>query len=222
MDYPEWEPHYRRIVAEFGFSPEADEAAARRLSELCSRKTIFGPESLARLIGEEVTVIGHSPDLEERIGTVELRGRVITADGATSALLHERGRVPDLIVTDLDGDVPDQIAANAQGAVAVILAHGDNVDRLERFVPWFSGPVTPTTQACPFDRVFNFGGFTDGDRAVMLARHFGAKRIDLLGFDLANPRPKSGRDPGVKKRKLEIARELIWNLNPPGVELSIL
>jgi uncharacterized Rossmann fold enzyme len=67
--------------------------------------------------------------------------------------------------------------------------------------------------------VYNFGGFTDGDRAVMVARHFGATKIHLLGFDMAQPRPKEGRDPKTKKRKLETARELIWDYNPDGVEL---
>ncbi len=171
-------------------------------------------------MGEDVTVLGNGPNLEQELRQQAPAGTVITADGATSTLMHTLGRVPDIIVTDLDGDAVDQIAANAQGAIVVVLAHGDNEELVRRYAPWFTGPVTPTTQGRPFDGVYNFGGFTDGDRAVMLARHMGAIRIHLRGFDLENPRPKAGKDPAVKLRKLQIARDLIWGLNPPGVEIT--
>ncbi|MDW5563702.1 MAG: 6-hydroxymethylpterin diphosphokinase MptE-like protein [Methanomassiliicoccus sp.] len=219
MDFPEWEPHYLRIVREFGFSVTEDEQAAHRLASLGANKTMCGPDCLRRRIGKEVTVVGHGPALEAELRTGPLQGTVIAADGATSTLVHSIGKVPDIIVTDLDGDIADQLSASAQGAVAVILAHGDNVEALERYVPWFTGPLTLTTQARPFDRVYNFGGFTDGDRAVMLARHFGARKVHLVGFDMFTPRPKMGRDPEIKKRKLEEARKLIWDLNPSDVEL---
>lgn len=220
MDFPQWEPHYGRIVRELGLSRDEDEASAIRLSRLCRDKHICGPACLQRLMGKEVTVLGDGPSLESSLLRSDLRGTVITADGATSKLLHIVGRIPDIIVTDLDGEVADQISANSQGSVLVVLAHGDNVDKVERYVPWFSGPLTPTTQSRPFAGVFNFGGFTDGDRAVMLARHFGAQTIHLLGFDLDDPRPKAGRDRSMKQRKLRIARELIWDLNPPDVMLD--
>lgn len=220
MDFSEWEPHYLRIVKEFGFSVQEDERAAHRLQALGRGKVQCALDCLGRRIGKEVTVAGDGPSLERELLEAPPRGTVIAADGATSTLLHSTGRVPDIIVTDLDGDVADQLSASAQGAVVVVLAHGDNIPALERFVPWFTGPLTLTTQARPFDGVYNFGGFTDGDRAVMLARHFGAKRIRLAGFDLENPRPKAGRDPSVKRRKLEEARTLIWDLNPRDVALT--
>lgn len=220
MDYIEWEPHYRRIVKEFGFSIEDDERSARTLAKICSKKDVCLLECLRRKVGEEVTILGDGPDLELELRRQELKGTLIAADGATSTLMHVLGRIPDIIVTDLDGDVADQISANAQGAVVVVLAHGDNEATVRRYVPWFTGPITPTTQARPFDGVYNFGGFTDGDRAVMLARHMGATRLHLRGFDMADPRPKVGRDRAIKLKKLEIARELIWDLNPPNVEID--
>lgn len=220
MDFPEWEPHYLRIVKEFGFSVKEDERAARILHELGAHKRQCGLGCLGRRVTEEVTVVGDGLDLESELTGDPPRGTVITADGATSKLMHALGRVPDIVVTDLDGDVADQLSANAQGAVVVVLAHGDNIEALKRYVPWFSGTITMTTQSRPFDRVYNFGGFTDGDRAVMLARHFGAKRIRLAGFDYSTPRPKEGKDPEVKRRKLEEAHRLIWDLNPPDVELT--
>lgn len=222
MDFLEWEPHYLQIVKEFGFSIEADERSARTLADLCKGKDICAPECLKRHVGNEVTVLGHAPSLERSLRTHRLRGTVIAADGATTTILNELGRVPDIIVTDLDGNVPDQLTANAQGAVVVVLAHGDNEQAIRRFVPWFSGPITPTTQAKPFPGIYNFGGFTDGDRAVMLARHMRAEKVHLMGFDMGNPRLKEGKDRSVKLRKLAIAQDLIWNHNPAGVELDVL
>jgi uncharacterized Rossmann fold enzyme len=70
------------------------------------------------------------------------------------------------------------------------------VPRLKRFIA--------TTQAKPFNRVYNFGGFSDGDRCVFVAREFGASKIKLAGFDF--------EDPGVnqiKKKKLKWAKKLL-------------
>jgi 2-amino-4-hydroxy-6-hydroxymethyldihydropteridine diphosphokinase len=220
LDYLEWEPHYRRIVREFGFSIDDDGRSAQTLARICSKKDVCPPECLRRMVGEEVTILGDGPNLEQELRQQALKGTLVVADGATSTLMHALGRIPDIIVTDLDGDVVDQIAANAQGAIVVVLAHGDNEALVRRYVPWFTGPITPTTQGRPFDGVYNFGGFTDGDRAVLLARHMGATRIHLRGFDLTNPRPKVGKDRAIKLRKLEIARELIWDLNPSDVVID--
>ena len=219
MDYADWEPHYLRIASDFGFSIREDELAALRLYELAKGKETCAPSCLRSRMGVEATVVGDGPGLELELKKAPLRGTVIAADGATSTLMHTLGKVPDVIVTDLDGNVPDQLSANAQVSIVVILAHGDNVEAIERYVPWFTGHIVLTTQSRPFDGVHNFGGFTDGDRAVMLARHFGAKRIFLAGFDLDDPRPKEGKDLAIKRRKLEEARRLIWDMNPSDVEI---
>jgi len=209
MDFKEWEPIYEDIVEEFGFSRQADEEAARLLDSLLEKKELYPLELLRRRISDGVTVYGNAPRLEEELPSADLSGTVIAADGATSALMRVVGRVPDIIVTDLDGDVADQLAASAQGAIVVVHAHGDNMEALKRYVPRFSGPVMGTTQARPFGRLHNFGGFTDGDRAVLMARHLGAS-VRLIGFDFEEPRSKEGRDSEVKRRKLSWARRLIY------------
>ena len=207
-------------MGQFRFSVQEDERAASILAEIASGKSLCLPACLSERIGPVVTVCGCGLDLEGKLRTAELEGTVMAADGATSVLLHQLGRVPDIIVTDLDGEVRDQISANAQGAVAVVHAHGDNIPAIKKYVPWFTGRISLTTQARPLPTVQNYGGFTDGDRAVILARHFGARKIHLLGFDMSEPRPKEGRNPAVKKEKLGWARKLIWDINPPEVELS--
>ena len=210
MDFEEWEPMYECILHEFGFSRQADEDAARLLDSLLAGKDLFPLELLRGKVSGRVTVCGDAPSLEMELQSVDLSGTVIAADGATSTLMRAIGRTPDVIVTDLDGNVDDQIAASAQGAVVVIHAHGDNIEALKEYVLQFPGQIMGTTQARPFGRLHNFGGFTDGDRAVLMARHLGAS-VSLVGFDFADPRPKRGRDRGVKERKLDWARRLIYD-----------
>jgi uncharacterized Rossmann fold enzyme len=173
------------------------------------------PSSLrATFKGREAVVAGNAPTLEEDLGGVS--HPLIAADEATS-VLRKAGIAPDLIVTDLDGNVEDQIAANADGAVAVIHAHGDNIPLIEKWVPRFTGRVIATTQSRPFGRVYNFGGFTDGDRAAFLADHLGATSLLLLGFDFENPSPKD-QDRETKKRKLDWAFILIQSLDASGYD----
>ena len=93
----------------------------------------------------------------------------------------------------------------------MIHAHGDNIEALKRYVPLFSGKVMGTTQVRPFGLLHNFGGFTDGDRAVLMARHFSATDIRLIGFNFEEPRPKEGREIGTKRKKLSWARRLIYD-----------
>lgn len=221
MDFSEWEPIYEGILRDFGFSREEDERAAKELSKLAAKSELCDDACLGRTIGSEVTVCGDAPSLERSLMGADLRGTVIAADGATSTLLHSLGRVPDIIVTDLDGDVSDQLSANAQGSIVVVHAHGDNREVIRRFVPRFQGRLVLTTQSRPFGVVRNFGGFTDGDRAVALARHFKAAKITLMGFDFDEPRPKPEKDPQVKLRKLAWAKKIIFDHNTSQTELIV-
>jgi hypothetical protein len=137
-------------------------------------------------------------------------GILIAADEAASVAM-QAGVGPDIIVTDLDGDVKDQVKANVKGAIVVIHAHGDNIPAIRRWAPLFRSRVMATTQSRPFSRVYDFGGFTDGDRAAFLAKHFGASKIHLIGFDFDHPSPKD-ENPEVKLRKLAWAKKLISSL----------
>jgi uncharacterized Rossmann fold enzyme len=214
MDFESWDLYYRQILNDFGYSREEDERSARIL-DASLRGDRIEPSSLrATFKGREAVVAGNAPTLEEDLGGVS--HPLIAADEATS-VLRKAGIAPDLIVTDLDGNVEDQIAANADGAVAVIHAHGDNIPLIEKWVPRFTGRVIATTQSRPFGRVYNFGGFTDGDRAAFLADHLGATSLLLLGFDFENPSPKD-QDRETKKRKLDWAFILIQSLDASGYD----
>lgn len=220
MDFREWEPLYYKILEEFKFSRIDDELSARLLNTMIEGKRICKPECLEKIMQHRVTVYGYGPNLETEIENVRPVGTLISADGATSVLM-KKGIIPDIIVTDLDGDIRAQIEANFCGSIAVIHAHGDNIERIRNALPFFEGWVTPTTQSEPFGNVYNFGGFTDGDRAVTLARHFGASQIYLVGFDFESVREQEGKDSTIKARKLRWARRIIFELNPPSVSLLI-
>jgi hypothetical protein len=60
--------------------------------------------------------------------------------------------------------------------------------------------------------IYNFGGFTDGDRAAYLADQVGARSITLTGFDFLHPTGKPGGDQVTKAEKLKYAERLLENL----------
>jgi len=55
--------------------------------------------------------------------------------------------------------------------------------------------------------VYNFGGFTDGDRCVFLAKALGAAEIKLVGFDYDDESvtPRKRKKLAWAKRLIEIA-----------------
>lgn len=214
MDFEFWEPYYERILKDFGFSRADDERAAKVLDNRLGG-TRIDPKELAKLLsGKAVSVAGNAAKLKSELG--RLTKFVIAADEATSTLLAQ-DQVPDVIVTDLDGKVEDQLEANRRGSIAVVHAHGDNIPAIEKWAGLFEGRTMATTQSTPLPRVHNFGGFTDGDRGVFLADAMGAKSIRLVGFDFEHPNPKD-EPVAMKKRKLDWAFILIESILAERVE----
>ena len=235
VEFRAWEPWYEEIRKAFGYSLEADLRAARLLNELLRGYDIGRALRRAEelLSGRRVVVFGAGPNLEEHLelclralsGVKDEEITIIAADGATSALL-EHDLVPDIITTDLDGDVNSILEANERGSLAVIHAHGDNIEALRRYVRSFGSHLTlGTCQTRPVGVLLNFGGFTDGDRAVFMALHLGASSTLLAGWSfsgLVGRFSKPGlRGPveasDVKKMKLSFAKKLVsWlaDLNP--------
>lgn len=204
MDFDLWEPTYLKILADFGFSREEDEIAALILSDILNKGNSIDISVLDNLISDrDILVCGNAPILAGELDLIDTGEYVIiTADGAT-AVLFDMGIVPDIIVTDLDGDVEKEIASNQKGAVVVVHAHGDNIDKIRKYVPRLNG-IIGSTQSVPLGNVYNFGGFTDGDRCVYLAKEFGAASIMLVGFDFDDIDVSD-----MKRKKLGWAKLLI-------------
>ena len=214
MDYKDWEPIYHKIVSDFNFSIETDRQAADVLNNLIQKKQGYPVDKLNFLIkNKNIAVFGAGPSLEFSLELYkeEFNNKTITiaADGATTALMKKH-ILPDVIVTDLDGKISDQIKANRDGSIVVIHAHGDNLQQIIMYVPQFKGPMVGTVQVNPdvYDKIYNFGGFTDGDRAVFLATHFQAKNITLVGFDFNGGIGKYSFT--QKKNKEKKLRKLKW------------
>jgi hypothetical protein len=199
MKFDEWEPHYLLILNYFGFERGDDECAAEYARSLTYKDDI---EVLrAACGGKIVTVCGNAPCLKKEIDSIE--GVVFAADAAAD-YLYNHGIRPDIVSTDLDGCEDSFLEMSSAGTIMVVHAHGDNIPLLKNWIPRFNGPLVLTTQSRPIYGVYNFGGFTDGDRAVFTALEMNAKEVKLAGFDLDD----SSVNP-MKHGKLMIARELL-------------
>ncbi len=215
MKYSDWDPIYKAILVDFGFEQEKDDEAAEVASELIARKR-EGVETVKREVemlikGKIALICGNAPCLERDIREKEFDDLsrdhvVIAADGATSVLLRN-AIIPELVVSDLDGNIADILYANRLGAIIVVHAHGDNIAMLKKVLPVLNENVICTTQSKPIRNVFNFGGFTDGDRCVFLATEFGADKIELIGFDFEDEEVSA-----KKKKKLKWAKRLIGDV----------
>ena len=204
-----WMAQYGRIAAEFGYDPRQDRRAAEHLDDILDR-----PPDVVRLAniirGKTVLCAGSGPSLVESIDTLRNTQDItlIAADSAALPLV-QNGVMPDVVVSDMDGDMDSLSMLAEQGVPFVIHAHGDNMNRLglAAQLPVCAG----TTQVEPVGRIQNWGGFTDGDRAVFLASHFKADRIILCGMDLKGPvSPWSGHtNEAIKLRKLGVAARLL-------------
>jgi uncharacterized Rossmann fold enzyme len=203
MQFATWEPIYQSILQDFGFSKGRDEEAAELLAGILRENEPMLHAAKAIVTGQRVVVCGNAPNLDKELSEIQENNAVImAADGATAVLL-EQNILPDIVVTDLDGPFPAILEANRMGSIVVVHAHGDNLDALIRYVPKLKR-IIGTVQCRPIPGLHNFGGFTDGDRCVFLAKELCAASIELVGFDFEDesvtPR---------KKRKLEWAKKLI-------------
>jgi hypothetical protein len=217
LELNDWWSWYRRIIETFGYDQAKDQYAADLLSALLAGKATDISELRKRVANRPALVFGAGPSLEENLKQVMREGVLqkfvtLVADGATTAFLHVSNAVPDVIVTDLDGIISDIVSAQNRGSVVVIHAHGDNIEQLQRYVPDFSSAIG-STQVEPRPNVYNFLGFTDGDRAVFLAAAMRAKLIVLAGMDFGPTVGKYSKQQvkslTVKREKLRISRELL-------------
>lgn len=219
-----WDSKYRQIAADFGYSRIEDHRAAVRLDAILK---LYPLGRLKRMVCEKpVFVIGAGPSLDASLPILKKYKDVlkICADTAAGPLVKE-GIMPQIVVTDLDGDLGLLKRLGRTDVVFVVHAHGDNNERLE-FARNFRNCIG-TTQTRKTGKVYNFGGFTDGDRCVFLADFFGASKIFLFGMDFGG---RIGRhsntarsDRKTKLRKLEHGRSLLeWMAPRSGSELFTL
>jgi len=206
-----WVRRYNEILKEFKYDKKTDLQSAILLESMLNGKSQI--KNLQKKIkNQNVLVIGSGPSLSRAIPRLKNFKKTIkiVADSAVKPLV-ENGIKPDIIVTDLDGDENILKKIGSTNTIFVVHAHGDNIDKLELMKNFKN--CLGTTQTKPFGNLHNFGGFTDGDRAVFLANHFNAKKIILLGMDFGNKIGKFSntkpRDKKIKIKKLKKGKTLL-------------
>lgn len=186
MRFIDWFPYYQDIRQQFGYSTEKDQNAANILSNMLKKKSLDLKVLQRKIVRRHVMVIGAGDSLIQNVKFVKKNRKFvkIVADGATKALIENHIK-PDIVVTDLDGDISFLRKAERVGAIIVVHSHGDNIEEMKKIVPTLRR-VIGTTQVMPVENVYNFGGFTDGDRCVFLADEFGAEEIVLVGMEFGD------------------------------------
>jgi hypothetical protein len=216
MKFIDWFPYYQNIRWQFGYSTQKDQAAADMLSRMIKRKALDARVLQRKILGKQVMVIGAGPSLEKNMEFIKLNTNFVkvVANGAVQALI-ERNIKPTIVVTDLDGNPSFLRKAEQLGATLVVHAHGDNINKLKKLVPKFRHLIG-STQVMPVENVYNFGGFTDGDRCVFLAEEFGAKEIILIGMELGKNIGKYSKeviiDIDLKRKKMKAGKRLLETL----------
>lgn len=191
MELRDWLRIYEQIISDFNFSRTKDEESARLIAKLGEGK-LLNSKVLECIKGREVAVIGGAYQ-----GETIKEDFIITAGKAVEKIDF----LPNIHVTDLEESLERILELQKSGCILVFHAHGDNMNRIREIVPYVDRFVA-TTQCEPFDKVYNFGGFTDGDRAVLIAKRFGAKKISLYGFDFE-------KGEGLKLKKLKWAKKIL-------------
>ena len=206
-----WESKYREILKDFGYSRTEDKQSCQLLNSLLQKKSPI-VEIRDLIENKPVFIIGAGPSLPSCISILKKYKKItkIVADGATKAMI-ENGLKPDIVVTDLDGDIVSLKKAGRTNTLMVVHAHGDNSEKIH-FVKNFRNCIG-TTQTKPIGKVKNFGGFTDGGRCVFLADYFHAKKIILLGMDFGTRIGKYSKtrvlNRTIKIKKLRRGKKLL-------------
>jgi uncharacterized Rossmann fold enzyme len=194
-----WKKRYSEILKEFRYSEKKDKESAILLNSIL-KKSDANKKITDLIKGKTVFVIGSGPSLSLAIPKLKKYKKIvkIAADSSIKPLV-ENGIIPDIVVTDLDGDENTLEKIGKTNSIFVVHAHGDNLEKLDH-VKKFKNCIG-TTQSTPFGKIKNFGGFTDGDRCVFLTNHFQAKKVILFGMDFGE---RIGKFSKTKKSERKI------------------
>ena len=181
---------YRMVLTDMGIDYNAEWDASLTACLIAKSAELREPlevlEELAGMArGKEVYVIGAGPSLLNRRLRFREGDVVFCADGACSPI---EGEAMVVSVTDLDGGVEPTDKVYNTGGYVVLHIHGDNyrniainVDLVKK---WRKRILITVQTLPPCSSVAVIPGFTDGDRAYLLALSLKAHRIITIGMDL--------------------------------------
>ena len=233
MIFNYWYNHYKNIASDLNLRIDKDFLSSvclsKNLSNNCQNLKYFH-----KINQSKVVIVGAGPSIEDDqiqnyILNIYQKFRsknmneskkpnlvLMVADGA-SELILDLELVPDFVITDLDGQFESLVKADEKGSVMIVHAHGDNIKKISNSSFSNFKKIIGTTQSFPLTNIFNFGGFTDGDRCVFLADHFFAKEIVLVGMDFDSKIGYFSKREVInyefKRRKLLVAKSLIEMLS---------
>lgn len=197
---------YKVAASRLGLSWEREAAAAHLASQL----SMYSGVDTCRVLGMLYRLIPGS-----RV-CVLWPGASRIPEGcdvvAAPESLPVRGVRYDIVAGDLDSRW-DPYVLSAHARLLLIHFHGDNYTRLpSRLSPWPSWSMLAfTSQAYCMWPVLGVGGFTDGDRLVVLAMALGAREVLVAPFEAG--RVDCGHklycDPRAKREKLMVGLEVL-------------
>lgn len=187
-----------------GYPRHRETLAAAAAPADCYESHLALLELVESIRGRRICVIGPlggSPKNCDIIGAPE---------GGLPQLLS-LGMSPLYLTTDLDADLKYLFMAIQATRYVLVHVHGDNMARLAQIGGLLSRRgVIYTTQVEPLACVAGLGGFTDGDRAVVLPLIAGAREVLAIGYDFVRPSHDHKAFPSnEKEKKLRIASEIL-------------
>ena len=154
-----WKTQFKEIRKEFEYLEKDDLISAEKLDSLLKGKN--SKNQFQNMIkGKTVFIIGAGPSLTRSLKYIKKSKNVvkIVADGAVRALL-EKNIKPDILVTDLDGDLKSIEKIGKTRIPIIVHAHGDNYEKLE-IVKKLKN-VVGSTQTRKIGKIENFGSHQD-------------------------------------------------------------
>lgn len=181
---------YRMVLADMGmdYNGEWDASLSACLvaRSVGVREPLEVLEELAGIVrGRETYILGAGPSLLGRELRFDEDNAVFCADGACSLV---KGGGVIVSVTDLDGGVEPADRVYNMGGYVALHIHGDNYRDIALgidFVRRWRERILITVQTLPpCSSVTVIPGFTDGDRAYLLALLLGVRGVSTIGMDL--------------------------------------
>ena len=195
----EWfRTYYHTIRGSLNYNQTRDEESRDLLSHLLSLHEIILPEfHLQSKQKKRIVMFGAGPSLDSDLEGLEdfikkASPTIVAADGAADAL-YESDIYASIIVSDLDSCSLKNLESNSRDGLVFAHAHGDNMSLIEEIIPKLGPKLYGTTQVSSANRVTNFGGLTDGDRACFILSYFEPSSIILAGMDF-------GKEEGVRSK----------------------
>jgi uncharacterized Rossmann fold enzyme len=231
MDWLSWSPLYQRIVLTLGLDKNQDIEVGEKYYTLLKKfnpsgfKTVL--ERILTLNPKRVFVFGAGPSVEQDFlkfqGLYDKNSDLIVAADGSSLFLIQNEIYPKIVFTDLDGSIQAlKLLGITKKSFLIIHAHGDNFNLIKKHISeLLLANIVPTVQTLPTPPItYNFGGFTDGDRAVSAILEWfpSLESIYLLGFTFgeiqgrySKPEPLKSHVKASKTKltKLNIAKEIL-------------